>query len=849
MKKYITTILCMFVFLPIFVMADKTFEAGRDMANNYIYSLPEYSRYLKTNGNQPFGYDGTKVIEASGFSTGGFLNIEEYRRSITNNSSYLAPGIQYWLINGQALDLDTKSGVTTSGVRVTEYVLHGTRVTGAGTQTTPWEFVDGYTVKVGTTDKSKGTINESYNHVYPSSGAEYDFTLTLTGNYNVNVDECLKNKNGQFIITGSGNTRQIKVKKVIGDFTCNVDLGAGCNHVVFNDNGATELGMQGQTVYYKYRSGWFKDSSCVTPLVNTKTPKKKGYVFTGYKISNNTETTDDDTVVIDNNNVIKIGIDSEALTNGIEVDATYRSTRAIIYFSAINQNDSLVSIAASNTVPSDYVYPDGTPATDIRGKTHNYKLANGDIYINGVKKTFKNLVYIKESTATNYQIHHNTIKKYGDGLVIHGGGINNYDNSYGMNISKAGYIAQPGQEWKCASGNCTHTVYNQRSTSYTSDDFCSSQYSDCNVVLEVNWKLGIVKVNLDKQGGSGGSTAIYEKFDNGFYTDSEATNKMTTSANGISIPVQTDKAFDGYYTEPEGGGVKYIDATGKLTSNADSKFFSNEGTLYANWKDVNSYIIFKYSGNYSIAEKGTRQNLADGWIKLTAPWKIRFTSTGVLSLKEGIIYDVFLVGGGGGGGQDTPNAGAGGGGGYTTTVRAQTLSLGNYNVNVAPAGRAQQRGASSEAFGFIAEGGYPGSNSCYSGYGGNGGSGGRGPSFNCGSWYPPRWGAGSHGSDSPTTNGGKGQGTTTCEFEESASYPNGDYIHDLSGCKSGVDYYSDGGNINHSNQLYAGYPEGGSWGSWGYKNSGCGGIASGGNGNPNASGGCSGIVIIRSKRQ
>jgi hypothetical protein len=66
MKKYITTILCMFVFLPIFVMADKTFEAGRDMANNYIYSLPEYSRYLKTNGNQPFGYDGTKVIEASG---------------------------------------------------------------------------------------------------------------------------------------------------------------------------------------------------------------------------------------------------------------------------------------------------------------------------------------------------------------------------------------------------------------------------------------------------------------------------------------------------------------------------------------------------------------------------------------------------------------------------------------------------------------------------------------------------------------------------------------------------------------------------------------------------------------
>ena len=67
-------------------------------------------------------------------------------------------------------------------------------------------------------------------------------------------------------------------------------------------------------------------------------------------------------------------------------------------------------------------------------------------------------------------------------------------------------------------------------------------------------------------------------------------------------------------------------------------------------------------------------------------------------------------------------------------------------------------------------------------------------------------------------------------------------------CKNGERSYSDGGNINHSNNVYSGYPENGSYWVDIYKNSGCGGIASGGNGNLNATGGCSGIVVIRNKR-
>ena len=106
------------LFLPIFVFADKSFDDGKKIANDYIYSLPEYSRYLLSSGNLPFGYDSNGVAPANGFSTGGFLNELEFRKSKTSNVSWLSPGIQYWLTNGKALDLMIRENVVSSGVRV-----------------------------------------------------------------------------------------------------------------------------------------------------------------------------------------------------------------------------------------------------------------------------------------------------------------------------------------------------------------------------------------------------------------------------------------------------------------------------------------------------------------------------------------------------------------------------------------------------------------------------------------------------------------------------------------------------------------------------------------------------------
>ena len=366
MKKYLVLIICIFAFLPIFVMADKNFNDAKEEANNYIYSLPEYSRYLKTNGDQSFGFDGKKVTTVNGFKTGGFLSVAEYERSKNGNTSYLAPGIQYWLIDGQALDLVPRSGVTTSGVRVTEYVLHDTRVTGAGTQTTPWEFVDGYKVKIGTTDRTKGTISESYDHVYANSDSAYDFTLKLTGKYDLNADECIRNKNGKFEkISETESEVKYKVTKVIGDFICNINLGASCNKVNFTNGENGSGGMDGKSLYYKYGNGWYSDPNC-SKVVNSSdisAPTSSGYAFLGYIV--------DDKTIISKDLDLYSNIKDSSITDNIEAIAKWKKTEITSEAIAMNhrcQNEDFLQPG------EEYVFTYTGACKVVQETTKNWKV-------------------------------------------------------------------------------------------------------------------------------------------------------------------------------------------------------------------------------------------------------------------------------------------------------------------------------------------------------------------------------------------------------------------------------------------------------------------------------------------
>ena len=111
------------------------------------------------------------------------------------------------------------------------------------------------------------------------------------------------------------------------------------------------------------------------------------------------------------------------------------------------------------------------------------------------------------------------------------------------------------------------------------------------------WTANTYTITLSNQEATtAGTTKIYEKYNTGYYIDSNLSNKMTTSANPITVPVRTGYTFDGYFTTAN-GGTKYIDSNGKLTSSASATNFAGNGTLYAHWS-INGELCLPKEGGY-----------------------------------------------------------------------------------------------------------------------------------------------------------------------------------------------------------------------------------------------------------
>ena len=248
-----------------------------------------------------------------------------------------------------------------------------------------------------------------------------------------------------------------------------------------------------------------------------------------------------------------------------------------------------------------------------------------------------------------------------------------------------------------------------------------------------------------------------------------------------------------------------------ITITVDYESISNNYSC-AN-SSAGSSPLFEYTGNCQIVETD------DGW-------KIKYLTSGDLTLNVSLSVDLFLVGGGGGG------SGGGGGGGYTQTYPNQKISSGVYQIEIGAGGAAGKDGEQSyfdSSDVYYANGGKAASSN-----GGAGGSGGGGTRCdycldpNCYGTGSTNYGVGGKFGNSGSSggshiewgwntcyggSGGTGQGTTTCEFGEGT----------LSACQSGVTAYSQGG-------LGAAV------------------TANSGNGGNGGSAGSSGIVIMRNAK-
>lgn len=147
-------------------------------------------------------------------------------------------------------------------------------------------------------------------------------------------------------------------------------------------------------------------------------------------------------------------------------------------------------------------------------------------------------------------------------------------------------------------------------------------------------------------------------------------------------------------------------------------------------------------------------------------WRLKFTSSGTLTLKKKIIIDVWLLGGGAGGGNANGYASGGGGGGARTAqVNTATLQKGTYVVTIGAGGGTQAAGGITSFVGAGYNWAVLGGTAITAGSEIKGTSGGSGGGTGDGGYGGSNGGNGGAGTGGA---GGIGQGTTTREFGDSS---------------------------------------------------------------------------------
>ena len=146
--------------------------------------------------------------------------------------------------------------------------------------------------------------------------------------------------------------------------------------------------------------------------------------------------------------------------------------------------------------------------------------------------------------------------------------------------------------------NGTGTIYINSSGAFVNNPHTAIT---SNKTLYAKWTPKTITLTLDGQSATtAGTTAAYFKYATAtYYSNSDCTTQLTN--NKITVPTKTGYTFGGYYTETNGGGTQYINASGAFTNNPHTALSSNK-TLYAKWT-VNTYTItYDYNGlkNYAI---------------------------------------------------------------------------------------------------------------------------------------------------------------------------------------------------------------------------------------------------------
>ena len=239
----------------------------------------------------------------------------------------------------------------------------------------------------------------------------------------------------------------------------------------------------------------------------------------------------------------------------------------------INSDLSYYAIARVNKIYIKYNTNGGKIATSSNSAGTWTADSNGTISLNG-KSSYMSINY---------------------GAQLGKDGLNNWNNSNYLNISKIGHSATSKAEWKCLSGNCSKTTYDQ-SIQYNASDFCDASSGDCTVEIGVNWKVNSYTYNI-----------VY-KSSSGVQLGTDTITKDYGTTNTVS-----PKSFTGY-TSPTSQSVKWDSTSAK--------------TITFTYTPIEYTISYTLNGGSVSSSNKTKYTIETATFTLNNPTKTGYTFTG-----------------------------------------------------------------------------------------------------------------------------------------------------------------------------------------------------------------------------
>lgn len=411
---------------------------------------------------------------------------------IANNQWLMTPANSYdnrsFGIIGNGILYNSSITASNGAIRPALYLDSGVLLeTGAGTSSNPYKISGGSSSNL---EEPIPTYTVSYN---ANNGTGAPSSQTKTQNVNLTLSNTAPTRSGyQFIgwNTSSNGTGTSYASGAIYSGNSNLTLYAQWKQIFtisYSASGATgtpssQTKLQGNAV-----------------TLSSTVPTKSGYTF------NNWNTSSDGTGTSY----------APGATYSADANATLYAQWKQVYTITYNANGgsgvpsnqtktqgNSVTLSSTKPTRSGYKFVNWNTASNGTGTVYNsgatYSAnANVTLYaqwtpntvliklsVNGGVLSSKSSFF--ESGGIIYLNGNNIISSINYGETLSSDGLPDWNNTSYINVTKAASKASSGAEWKCLSGNCSKSTYNQ-TTAYSASDFCNLSSGDCTVTLGVNW--------------------------------------------------------------------------------------------------------------------------------------------------------------------------------------------------------------------------------------------------------------------------------------------------------------------------------------------------------------------------